>query len=44
MLKLLEMLDAGQCKMRGLVLYELLLCKREKMRRGLEEQNEKVLV
>lgn len=36
------MLDAGQCKMRGLILYEYLLCKREKIRRGLEEGNEKV--
>lgn len=41
-LKLMEMLDVGQCKIRGLLLYELLLCKREKCRRGLEEQNNKV--
>lgn len=32
-LKLLEMLDAGQCKMRGLVLFELFCCRREKNRR-----------
>lgn len=41
-LKVLEMLDAGQCKMRGLILYELLLCKREKIRRGIADQNEEV--
>ncbi|KAK9709468.1 SET domain [Popillia japonica] len=40
LLELLSRLKVGQCKMRGLLLYELYLCLQEKQRRGLNESIE----
>ncbi|KAI4466212.1 set and mynd domain containing arthropod-specific member 4 isoform a [Holotrichia oblita] len=37
LLELLSRIKVGQCKMRGLLLYELYLCQQEKERRGLTE-------